>query len=80
MHRIQRSKLGITYQRAQRPRISADEADALEAGGRACLAIRPDTLGYQRCWRIDHHDGPHLSQDGQAWRDISSPAPKTNQS
>ncbi|MDM2402056.1 hypothetical protein PP613_23265 [Mycobacteroides abscessus] len=80
MHGIHRSQLGITYQRAQRPRITDDEADALEAGAQACLAIRPDTLGHQSCWRIDHHDGPHLSQDGQAWRDITSPKPKPNQS
>lgn len=71
MQGIQRSALGVTYELAERPRITDDEFDALEAGGHPCITIRPDTLGYQRCWRIDQHDGPHLTQDGVAWRAIT---------
>ncbi len=70
MQGMSRSKLGVTYELTDHPRITDKEAAALDDGGRVCLAIRPDTLGYQRCWRIDHHDGPHLSQDGQAWNDL----------
>ncbi|BBZ85191.1 hypothetical protein MABM_52290 (plasmid) [Mycobacteroides abscessus] len=78
MQGIRRSQLGVTYRWATRPRITNEEAEAIDAGGRVCLEIRPDTLGYQSCWRIDQHDGPHLSRDGQAWYDIPARPPVTD--
>ena len=56
---------------ALEPAIPDHEYDALQAlgdalGGR-CGEVRPGTLGYQRCWRIDGHPGDHVSQDSRSW-------------
>lgn len=56
-----------TFVYVDKPRISDAEYDALEAGAAVCVEVRPGTLGYQLCWRIDDHPGPHVSQDGRAW-------------
>lgn len=57
----------MRYTRTERPVIADVEYDALEAGERPCGTTRPGTLGYQRCWRVSSHDGPHVSQDREAW-------------
>ena len=48
-------------------RVADDELDRLDAGAPVCLEVRPGTLGFQLCWREDHHPGNHKSQDGQTW-------------
>lgn len=47
--------------------VSEAERDRLDAGAPVCLDVRPGTLGFQLCWREDHHRGGHKSQDGQTW-------------
>ena len=64
----------VRYVRVDRPTISEDEWDALDAGKRPCGSTRPETLGYQRCWRVVGHDGPHVSQDREAWSVSTDPA------
>jgi hypothetical protein len=49
--------------------VTDAELDRLDAGAPVCLAVRPGTLGFQLCWREDHHRGDHKSQDGQTWSD-----------
>lgn len=49
--------------------VTDAELDWLDADAPACLEVRPGTLGFQLCWREDHHHGDHKSQDGQTWRD-----------
>lgn len=46
--------------------MDADTYDEFIIGG-VCGRVRPGTLGYQRCWRIAEHEGPHVSQDRGAW-------------
>jgi hypothetical protein len=48
-------------------RVTEAELDRLDAGAPVCLEVRPGTLGFQLCWREDHHRGDHKSQDGQTW-------------
>lgn len=48
--------------------VTDAELDRLDAGAPVCLEVRPGTLGFQLCWREDHHHGDHKSQDGQTWR------------
>ncbi|MBN7570230.1 MULTISPECIES: hypothetical protein [Mycobacteroides] len=60
------------YKIVRKPRIAEDELDALDSGDAACLEVRPQTLGHQRCWRKDGHDGPHVSQDRAAWCSTSA--------
>lgn len=60
-----------------RPTITPEESAAIDANettpGGICNQVRPGTLGYQQCWRIDgHNDGIHLSQDGTAWIDVQA--------
>ncbi|WP_078344087.1 hypothetical protein [Mycobacteroides chelonae] len=57
------------YKLVRRPRIEVDE---LDSGHPVCLEVRPQTLGYQTCWRKDGHDGPHVSQDRAAWCSIAA--------
>ncbi|WP_088295421.1 hypothetical protein [Mycobacterium avium] len=47
--------------------VSEAELDRLDAGAPVCLEVRPGTLGFQLCWREDHHRGDHKSQDGPTW-------------
>lgn len=47
--------------------VTEAERDRLDAGAPVCLEVRPRTLGWQLCWREDHHRGDHKSQDGQTW-------------
>lgn len=49
--------------------VTEAERDRLDAGAPVCLQVRPGTLGFQLCWREDHHHGDHKSQDGQTWSD-----------
>ena len=49
--------------------VTEAERDRLDAGAPVCLQLRPGTLGFQLCWREDHHHGDHKSQDGQSWSD-----------
>lgn len=60
------------YKIVRKPRITEDEFDALDSGHRSCGEVRPQTLGYQQCWRCAGHDGPHVSQDRTAWRSIAA--------
>lgn len=48
-------------------RVGDAELDRLDAGAPVGLEVRPSTLGFQLCWREDHHRGDHKSQDGQTW-------------
>jgi hypothetical protein len=48
-------------------KIPISELDAQDAGARNCPAVRPGTLGYQGCRRVDGHPGPHVSQDRGEW-------------
>ena len=54
------------------PSISDAEYEALEGlddySHERCRLIRPDTMGYQKCWRLANHDGPHRSGDNSAWK------------
>ena len=47
--------------------VTDAERDRLDTDAPACLEVRPGTLGFQLCWREDHHRGRHTSQDGQTW-------------
>lgn len=68
--------MSAAYRITSRPEISLDEVRALDAAeeqgtfGAACGKIRPETLGYQHCWRLRHHQGAHLAQDGRAWHEV----------
>jgi hypothetical protein len=50
-----------------RSMVTEAELDRLDAGAPVCVEVRPGTLGWQLCWREDHHRGDHKSQDGQTW-------------
>ncbi|MBN7381678.1 hypothetical protein [Mycobacteroides abscessus] len=60
------------YKIVRKPHIAEDELDALDSGHPVCLEVRPQTLGYQTCWRKDGHDGPHVSQDRAAWYSMAA--------
>lgn len=59
------------YTMTPRPAISQAEFEQIEAAqhkpGGICNQVRPETLGYQQCWRLSEHAGAHVSQDGKAW-------------
>lgn len=38
-----------------------------EVAPRPCNATRPETLGYQQCWKAPGHVGMHKSQDSKEW-------------
>lgn len=69
------------YTMAPRPEISGAELAQLEEAqlrpGGICNRTRPETLGYQQCWRLAEHAGAHLSQDGQAWVEDHAERPGT---
>lgn len=52
-------------------RLTEAELDLIEEAenklGGLCGVTRPETLGHQRCWRIEGHSGPHYSQDRKTW-------------
>lgn len=64
------------YTMAPRPEISPAELEQLEDAqlqpGGICNQVRPETLGYQLCWRLTEHAGAHVSQDGKAWTEDRS--------
>lgn len=65
------------YAMAPRPAISSAEFEQLEAAQQnpsgICNQVRPETLGYQQCWRLNAHAGAHISQDGKAWITTARP-------
>lgn len=62
------------YVMVKRPPVGQSEFDRLEDGARECNTTRPETLGYQTCWREADHDSAHISQDGRAWITYESEA------
>lgn len=38
-----------------------------------CGVVRPGTLGYQRCLRVEGHAGQHQSQDRWPWSTAATP-------
>lgn len=52
---------------SRRTRVPGAELDAL--GAEVCAAVRPGTLGHQKCWRAVDHELPHISQDRGEWYD-----------